>query len=209
MISVIITDDHPVVRKGIRQILEDVDEIGYIHEASSGKELFEKLNNQTFDVILLDISLPGQNGLDLIGRIKGIQPQSAILMISIYDEEIFALKAIKSGASGFVTKSSNPDEIIKAITTVAAGKKYISPSLENRIRNELINCKKRSTDDRLSIREKQVLNLLAEGKTVVQVASILFLSPKTISTYRSRLLAKLKLRTTAELIKYAILEGLK
>lgn len=207
MIRIIITDDHPVVRKGLRQILEDFDENYIVHEASSGKELVEKLRNQIYDVILLDISMPGQNGLDLIGRIKGLQSQSAILMISIYADEIFALKAMRSGASGFIAKSSNPDEIIKAVIAVADGKKYISPSIDFRTEEESTPSRKLPVDTTLSIREKQVLKLFAEGKTVVQIASILFLSPKTISTYRSRLLAKLKLKTTADLIKYAILEG--
>jgi len=208
MINVLITDDHPVVRRGIRQILEDDERIGLVHEASDGKELFDNLNKQIYDVILLDISLPGRSGLDLIGQIKKIQPFAAILILSIHSEEMYAIKALKAGAAGYLTKTSAPEELISAINKVSKGERYISVSLADSLAESLISDTKIPRHQLLSSRELEVLQLLAAGKKVVQIASELSLSPKTISTYRERLLEKLKLHTTAELIRYAIMEGI-
>jgi two-component system, NarL family, invasion response regulator UvrY len=208
MIKVLITDDHPVVRRGIRQILEDEDRIGLIHEACNGKELFDKIREQEYDVILLDISLPGRSGLDLISQIKKMQPAAAILMLSIHSEEVYAIKALKSGASGYITKSSAPEELISAIYKVSGGERYISASLADTMADNLLTESEKPLHHLLSARELEVLNLFAAGKTVVQIAAELSLSPKTISTYRERLLEKLKLNTTADLIRYALMEGI-
>jgi DNA-binding NarL/FixJ family response regulator len=208
MINILITDDHPVVRRGIRQILEDDERIGLVHEAGDGKELFDKLNMQIYDVILLDISLPGRSGLDLIGQIKKTQGSAAILILSIHSEEMYAIKALKAGAAGYLTKTSAPEELISAIIKVSKGERYISVSLADSLAESLISDSKIPTYQLLSSRELEVLQLLAEGKKVIQIASELSLSPKTISTYRERLLEKLKLETTAELIRYAIIEGI-
>ncbi len=208
MINVLITDDHPVVRRGIRQILEDDERIGLVQEAGDGKELFERLNKQNYDVILLDISLPGRSGLDLIGQIKKTQSTAAILILSIHSEELYAIKALKAGAAGYLTKSSAPEELISAIIKVSKGDRYISVSLADSLAENLISDNKLPLHQLLSSREFEVLRLLAKGRKVVQIASELSLSPKTISTYRERLLEKLKLKTTAELIRYAILEGI-
>jgi two-component system, NarL family, invasion response regulator UvrY len=209
MIRVLITDDHPIVRRGIRQVLEDDERINLVHEAGSGKELFEKLKAQEYDVILLDISLPGRSGLDLISQIKNIQQSAAVLILSIYSEEVYAIKALKNGASGYLTKASAPEELISAIHKVSQGKRYVSLSMVELLADKIVLESKKSSKHLLSDRELEVLNLIAEGKTVVQVASELSLSPKTISTYRQRLLAKLKLGTTSDLIKYSILEDIK
>lgn len=209
MIRVLITDDHPVVRKGIRQILEDDEKIVLIDEASDGKELIDKMLAQEFDVILLDISLPGRSGLDMISQIKKIQQKTAILILSIHTEELYALKALKFGASGYLTKSSAPDELINAIYKVSRGDRYISSTLAEKLAESLFLNNDRPLYLSLSAREMEVLDLLADGKTVNQVAKELTLSSKTISTYRTRLLTKLNLKTTAELIRYSILEGLK
>jgi two-component system invasion response regulator UvrY len=208
MINVLITDDHPVVRRGIRQILEDDEGIGLVHEAGDGKELFDRLNEQIYDVILLDISLPGRSGLDLIGQIKKIQSSAAILILSIHSEEMYAIKALKAGAAGYLTKTSAPEELITAIIKVSKGERYISVSLADSLAENIISDAKMPYHQLLSTRELEVLRLLAEGRKIVQIASELSLSPKTISTYRGRLLEKLKLRSTAELIRYAILEGI-
>ena len=208
MIKVLITDDHPVVRRGIRQILEDDERIGLVHEAGDAKELFDRLNMLIYDVILLDISLPGRSGLDLIGQIKKTQPSAAILILSIHSEEMYAIKALKAGAAGYLTKTSAPEELISAIIKVSKGERYISVSLADSLAESLISDSKIPTYQLLSSRELEVLQLLAEGKKVIQIASELSLSPKTISTYRERLLEKLKLETTAELIRYAIIEGI-
>jgi two-component system invasion response regulator UvrY len=208
MIKVLITDDHPVVRRGIRQILEDEDKISLINEAGNGKELIDKLNEQNYDVILLDISLPGRSGLDLISQIKKTQPSAAILMLSIYSEEVYAIKALKYGASGYLIKTSAPEELLSAIYKVSKGERYISIALAEKLAESFISETDKPLHQTLSAREMEVLNLFASGKTVVQIASDLSLSPKTISTYRERLLSKLKLKTTAELIRFSIMEGI-
>jgi two-component system, NarL family, invasion response regulator UvrY len=208
MINVLITDDHPVVRRGIRQILEDDERIGLVQEAADGKELILSLKNQKYDVILLDISLPGRSGLELISTAKKIQPSAAVLILSIHSEEMYAIQALKSGASGYLTKSSAPEELISAILKVSRGERYISSSLGDKLAENLLYEGEKPLSQLLSSRELEVLNLLASGKTVVQIATELSLSPKTISTYRIRLLEKLKLHTTAELIRYAILAGI-
>lgn len=209
MIKVLITDDHPVVRRGIRQILEDDERISLIQEASNGKELFERLKEHLFDVILLDISLPGRSGLDLISQIKRTQQSIAILILSIHSEEMYAIKALKSGAAGYLTKTSAPEELISAIIKVSRGERYISSSLAEAFADSLMSDTKKPLHQLLSHRELDVLRLLAEGYKIVQIAAELSLSPKTISTYRERLLQKLQLKTTADLIRYAIIEGIK
>lgn len=208
MINVLITDDHPVVRRGIRQILEDDERIGIVQEAGDGKELFEKLKEQLFDVILLDISLPGRSGLDLISEIKKIQQSASILVLSIHSEALYAIKALKSGVSGYLTKTSAPEELLSAICKVSRGERYISPSLADTLADNLISDTEKPLHQLLSPRELDVLRLFAEGNKIVQIAAALSLSPKTISTYRERLLEKLKLHTTSDLIRYAIIEGI-
>jgi two-component system invasion response regulator UvrY len=209
MIKVLITDDHPVVRRGIRQILEDDETIVLIHEAGSGKELIDRMKEQKYDVILLDISLPGRNGIDMISQIKKEQQSAAILILSIHSEETYAIIALKSGASGYLTKTSAPDELIYAIHKVSRGERYISPSMAEKLAESLISDSDRPLKESLSSRELEVLNLLASGLTIVQIAARLSLSPKTISTYRERMLLKLKLNTTADLIRYSITEEFK
>lgn len=208
MIKVLITDDHPVVRRGIRQILEDDDRISLVEEAGNGKELIEKLSKQVFDVILLDITLPGKSGVDLIPDIRKIQKSAGILILSIHSEEIYAQKAIKYGASGYLTKTSAPEELIAAIYKVAEGGKYISASLAEKISFNIL----RGNDDpnyiKLSVRELEVISLLAKGKTLSNIAENLSLSPRTVSTYRRRILEKLNLKTTSDIIRYTIIEGL-
>ncbi len=203
--KVLITDDHPVVRRGLRQILEDDGSFSVINEAGDGTEMCQKMCEMEYDVVLLDISMPGRSGLEMISEIKKIRNQTAILILSIHSEELYAIQALKLGASGYLTKSSAPDELITAISSVSRGSRYISPtfvdSLARKIQDEASVTKKRS----LSTRELNVLSLFAEGKTISQIAYEMSLSPKTISTYRERMLQKLKLKTTADLIRYAVL----
>jgi len=210
MISILITDDHPIVRRGIRQLLEDdTDErFGNIAEAGNGKELLEKLKLQDFDVILLDISLPGRSGLELLGDIKKLKPSTAVIILSIYPEEQYALRALKLGASGYLTKTSAPDELIEAVVKASQGKRYISALLAEKITFNLLEEKEPALSEKLSVRELEVVSLLASGKTLSAIAEELSLSPKTISTYRERILEKLNLKTTSDIIRYAIKEGL-
>jgi two-component system, NarL family, invasion response regulator UvrY len=210
MINVLITDDHPVVRRGIRQLLEDDkdERFGIIEEAGNGGELLKAIADSDFDVILLDISLPGRNGLELLGDIKLIKPKIPVLILSIYPEEQYAIRALRLGASGYLTKSSAPEELIKAIFKVSQGGKYITAELAERITIHLITEKETPLLLTLSVRELEVMTLLASGKTLSAIGEELFLSPKTISTYRERILSKLKLKTTSDIIRFAIREGL-
>jgi DNA-binding NarL/FixJ family response regulator len=208
MIKVLITDDHPVVRRGIRQILEDDERIILVDEAGNGKEMFDKLKEQKYDVIMLDISLPGRSGLDMIGQIKRTLPSVEILILSIHSEAMYAIRALKSGAKGYLTKTSAPDELISALNKVTRGERYISSSLAAALTESLLFDYERPLYHSLSSRELEVLRLFEEGKKIVQIAAELSLSPKTISTYRTRLLEKLQLHTTADLIRYAIQEGI-
>lgn len=210
MIKVLITDDHPIVRQGLRQILEDdkYQRFGLVEEAVNGKELLDKIHHTDFDVILLDISLPGRSGLELLGEVKKIARATAILILSIYPEEQYAIRAIKLGASGYLNKASAPEELIEAIIKVAEGGRYLTPSLTENITMNFFSEDQKPLYDRLSIRELEVITLLAEGKTLSNIAADLSLSPKTISTYRERILAKLNLKTTSDIIRYAIKEGL-
>lgn len=203
--NILITDDHPIVRRGIRQILEDEERFDLIDEAGNGHELTARLSEKEYDIVLLDISMPGESGLELISKIKKKNSRTGVLMLSIHSEESYALRAIKLGASGYLTKSSAPDELINAIEKVSSGKKHISSSVLEYLASGIFD---RTTEKRpfISSRESDVLTHLAAGKTLSQIAEDLLLSPKTVSTYRERLLKKLNLKTTAELIRYAIVK---
>jgi len=204
MIRVLITDDHPVVRQGIKQILEDDSGIGAIDFASNGKELLEKISEEVFDVILLDISLPGRSGLEILSELKKQVPKTAVLILSIYPEEQYAARALKLGASGYLTKASAPAELLEAIHKVSTGGRYITSSLAEKITIDFLDENPKPLIEELSVRELEVVKLLACGKTLRIIASELSLSPKTISTYRERILSKLKFKSTAEIIKFGI-----
>lgn len=206
MIKVLITDDHPVVRQGIRQILEDDKDqrFGEIDEASDVTGLIDKLMHKNYDVIVLDISLPGRSGLDALPDIRKINPAVMVLIVSIYPEEQYALRALKLGAAGYLTKSSAPEELISAILKVSAGGRYITTSLAEKITFDMLSGEEKKPHENLSSRELEVIKLLAAGNSLNTIADVLSLSPKTISTYRERILVKLKLKTTAALIRYAL-----
>jgi two-component system, NarL family, invasion response regulator UvrY len=208
--KVLITDDHPIVRKGIRQILEDEQfkRFNEIDEAGNGRELLEKITISNYDIILLDISMPGRSGLDLINDIKKIRPAACIVILSIYQEEQYAIRAFKLGASGYLTKDSAPAELLSALGKVLSGERYIPSVLAEKITFDLIDQKDSSQHHDLSVREMQVMQLLASGKTITGIASELSLSPKTISTYKERIMDKLKLSSTSDIIRYALREGL-
>jgi two-component system, NarL family, invasion response regulator UvrY len=208
MIKVLITDDHPVVRQGIRQILATCPDIALINEAVDGKDMLGKIHKTQYDVLLLDISMPGRSGLDLLKEVKTICPQLAVLMLSIHPEEQYAIRAFKSGASGYLTKSSVPEELIAAVLKVAQGKNYLSASLSDKIGSFFERDKEERLHHSLSERELQVMCLMAKGKKAAEIADELSVSPKTISTYRERILEKMDMKSTAEIIRYAIMNGL-
>lgn len=210
MIRVIITDDHPIVRQGIRQILEDDRDqrFGVIDEASDSSGLLEKLLHGVYDVILLDISLPGRSGLDILPDIRKRSPGSRVIMLSMYPEEQYAVRALKTGASGYLTKSSAPEELISAVIKVSNGEKYITAGIAEIITHNFFYGAGEQPQELLSARELEVIKLLATGHKLNGIAELLMLSPKTVSTYRSRILEKLNLKTTAEIIRYALSNNL-
>ncbi|MHA1381054.1 MAG: response regulator [Candidatus Helarchaeota archaeon] len=208
MIKVLIVDDHTIVREGLKQILEGTSDIVVTDEARSAQEVLNKIKNNNFDIVLLDISLPGRSGLDVLKQLKSIDPDLPVLILSMHPEEQYAIRSIRAKASGYLTKESASDELIKAIRKVAQGRKYITSSLAERLAFELEDNISGSYHEKLSDREYQVMCMIASGKRIKEIADALALSVKTISTYRTRILKKMNMRSTSQLIHYAIKSGL-
>lgn len=208
MIKIIITDDHPIVRQGIRQIIDDSFDVEVIAEAGDGNELIKLLLTHTPDVILLDISLPGRNGLQVLKEIKNINPKIAVLMFSVHPEDQYAVRSIKLGASGYVTKGINPQDLIKAITTAASGKKFITPAVAEKLAENVDRNIDENSHELLSERELEVLCMFGLGKSIKDISTELNINIKTVSTYKTRILEKLKLKTMGELVRYAVKNNL-
>jgi len=208
MIRVLIADDHPIVRQGLRQILSGISDMKVTGEAIDGQETLEQVRAGGWDVLVLDITMPGRSGFDILKDVKYEQPDLPVLVLSIHAEEQFAVRVLKAGASGYLTKENAPDELIKAIRKVVSGGKYISRNLAESLAFGLETDSVRPPHETLSDREFQVMQLMAGGKTLAEIAETLSLSPRTISTYRTRLLKKMNFNTNAETIRYAIENGL-
>ena len=204
MIKIIIADDHPIVRAGMKQVLADSEDIFVAAEAGDGADLLEKIMENQFDVVLLDITMPGMGGLETLKRVKALHKELPVLMLSIHDEEQFALRTLRAGAAGYLTKGSAPDELVRAIRQVSKGRKYISQDFAEKLATELQQDIRQLPHERLSDRELQVLCMMAAGKTASGMAAELHISVKTVSTYRSRILEKMGMATNAELIAYAV-----
>ncbi len=204
MIKILIADDHAIVREGLKQILSESPDLVVVAEASTGQEVLEKIGKNDLDLVVLDIAMPGRGGLDILKEIKSQRPRLSVLMLSMYPEEQYAVRVLKSGASGYLTKESAPSELVKAIRQISQGKKYISPSLAEKLAIDLEISPDRPPHETLSDREYQVMCMIASGKTLREIADGLSLSIKTISTYRSRILEKMNMKTNAELTHYAI-----
>jgi len=204
MIRVFIADDHGIVRKGMKQILSRTPDIVVAGEAGTGQEALEKIWANHFDVIILDISLPGRNGLEILKQIKSHQPKLPVLILSMYPEEQYAVRVLKAGAAGYLTKESDKREFIEAIRRIAQGKKYITPALAERLAHELEPGTAKAPHDKLSDREYHLLCLIAKGKNTKEIATELSLSIKTIGTHRASLLDKMQMKSNAELTHYAI-----
>ncbi len=204
MINVLIVDDHAVVRAGLRQIISGVSDMVVADEADGAIEALTKIRKKGYSMVVLDISMPGKSGLDVLKEIRNEHPKLPVLMLSMYPEDQYAVRALRSGASGYMTKDSAPEELVTAIRTVAAGRKYISSDLAERLAFNLDSDMRKEPHEILSDREYQVLCTIASGKTISEIADQLSLSVKTISTYRSRILEKMQLKNNAELTHYAI-----
>jgi DNA-binding NarL/FixJ family response regulator len=204
MLKILIADDHPVVRRGLKQIIADTPDMAVGDEATNGWEVLNKVRAGDYDVVLLDIAMPGKDGLDVLTQLKHEKPRLSVLMLSMYPEQQFAVRALRAGASGYLTKESAPDELVGAIRKVSAGGKYVSSALAEKLALDLQGGGKQPPHETLSDREYRVMCLIASGKTVTEIARELSLSVKTISTYRRRILDKMKMKNNAELTHYTI-----
>jgi DNA-binding NarL/FixJ family response regulator len=204
MIRILIADDHTIVRKGLKQIIAETTDMAVTDEACDGQEVLNKVRKDSFDMVLLDISMPGRTGLDILRELKTENPKLPVLVLSMYPEEQYAVRVLKAGASGYLTKESAPDELIAAIRKVSMGKRYVTPSLAEKLALNLQVDSDKPLHETLSDREYQVMCMIASGKTVGEIADKLSLSAKTISTYRARILEKMKMKNNAEITHYAI-----
>jgi two-component system invasion response regulator UvrY len=204
LIRVLLADDHPVVRRGLRQILEDEVDMEVAGEAENAQETLDLVSEKKCDVLVLDIEMPGRSGLDVLKELRKHRPKLPVLVLSIHSEKQFAVRILRAGAVGYLTKESAPEELVKAIRTVYRGGKYISASVADELASELDQGTEQAPHATLSNREFEVLLMIASGKTVSQIAEELSFSVKTISTYRARILAKMGMKTNAELTHYAI-----
>ncbi len=208
MIKVLVADDHAVVRRGLRDILAATGDILVGGEAATAHDVRRLVREQRWDVVVLDISLPEGNGLDLTADIRRERPETPVLILTMHSEQQYAIRAIKAGAAGFLTKESAPDRLIEAVRKIAGGGRYVSAELAETLASVLAGEAPGQPHDRLSDREFEILKMLASGRTVSQVAQTLALSVKTVSTHRTRLLKKMNMKTNAELTHYAVRNGL-
>ena len=208
MIKILVADDHAVVREGVKQILSETADMVVAAEASSAQEVLNKVWENNYDLVLLDISMPGRGGLDVLKQLKDEKPGLPVLILSIYPEEQYAVRALRAGAYGYLTKESAPDELIAAIRKISQGGKYVSASLAEKLAFDMEIGAEKPPHEMLSDREYQVICMIAKGKTVKEIAGELSLSVKTISTYRSRILDKMRMKGNAELTRYAIKNSL-
>jgi two-component system invasion response regulator UvrY len=204
MIRVLIADDHAVVRQGLKQILGETPGMLVGGEATNGQEVLDRVRAETWDVVVLDISMPDRSGLDVLKVLKAERPAMPVLVLSMYPEDQYAKRVLKAGASGYLTKDSAAEELVRAIHKVVSGGRYVSPHLAESLAFEIGTDSTRLPHETLSDREFQVLRLIAAGRSAREMAVELALSVKTVSTYRARMLQKMGLGTNAELIHYAM-----
>ncbi len=204
MLRALIADDHAIVRRGLKEILAEEFDVAGFGEASTASQVLELIHKQNWDILVLDITMPGRSGLEVLKEVKHEHPQLPVLVLSIHPEDQFAIRTLKAGAAGYMTKENAPDELIKAIRKVLSGGKYVSPSLAEKLAAELATDGEKPPHEILSDREYQVMQMIASGKTVRVIAHELSLSVKTVSTYRARILEKMKMKNNAELIHYVL-----
>ena len=208
MISIIIVDDHPIVRQGLKQILSEEPDMTVFGEAQNSQEVLDLIRKQDWDAVVLDITMPGRGGLDILREIKHERPKLPVLMLSVHPEDQYAVRALKAGASGYLNKESAPEELVRAIRKILRGGKYISPTLAEKMAFNLEKETDRPAHEALSDREYQVMLMIASGKTTSAIAEEMSLSIKTVSTYRSRILEKMKMKSNVDLTYYVIKNNL-
>jgi len=204
MVRIIIADDHTVVRKGLKQILLEEFPSALIEEVSDAEELLKKVMKSEWDVVISDLSMPGRSGLESLQQIKQYYPKLPVLILSVHSEEHYAIRVLKAGASGYLSKDTASDELVKAVNRVLLGKKYITASIAEKLASTLDQDNDKPSHEHLSDREFEVLKLIASGKSVSDIAAMLSLSVTTVSTYRARILTKMNMKTNADLTLYAI-----
>lgn len=208
MRRIIIADDHILIRTGLKQVLLQAFPSVYIEETDNAEDLLKKVLAEQWDLVITDIVMPGRSGLDILNEVRKHSPQLPVLVLSMFAEEQYAMRVLKAGASGYLNKMSAPKEIIKAISVVSHGKKYLTPQVAEQLANSLRHDKEKQLHEYFSAREFEIFNLLAAGKSVSAIALQISLSPSTISTYRARILEKLNLHSNADIIFYAISNNL-
>jgi DNA-binding NarL/FixJ family response regulator len=208
MIRILVADDHPVVRRGLRQMFESSPDLHIGGEATTSDEAIEFVKREKWDVVILDLGLPGAGGIEVLRAIKDHNPKTPVLVLSVHPEDELAIRLLRLGADGYITKGAESDVLVPAIRKVARGGRFVSEAMSEKLLERVGPRSGAEPHERLSDREYQVLRLLAAGKTTTEVANELSLSVKTVSTYRTRLLEKLNVRTTADLIRYALAQKL-
>ncbi len=204
MINVLIADDHALIREGLKKILKSESDMTVAGEATNAQQVFERVREKAPDIILLDISMPGTSGLEVLEELKRAYPQLPVLILSMHPEDRFAVRAFKMGAAGYITKGGAVEDLVEAIRKIVVGGKYVSPTLAEKLADELELDHAKPPHERLSNREFEVMRLIAAGKKVSAIAEELSLSPSTVNTYRARILEKMKMQSNAELTRYAI-----
>lgn len=204
MIRIIIADDHEIVRAGLRQIIADDHDLQVAGEAADGQALLELVRREQYDIVLLDMSMPGRSGLEILKQLRQEKPALPVLILSMHPEEQYAIRAIRAGAAGYLTKDTAAERLVDAIHRVHSGGKYISATLAERLADTVADARERPPHEYLTDREFQVVRMIASGKTITEIGRELFLSVKTVSTYRQRILTKMKMRSNAELTHYMI-----
>jgi len=208
VIRIVVADDHAIVRQGLRQVLNAEGDFEVTGEAASYGEVMQLLRREGCDVLILDVAMPGRNGIETLKQVKQDWPKLPVLVLSMYPEDQYAFRALKAGAAGYLTKQAAAEQIVAAIRTISRGRRYITPELAEELAKNLDRDVDTPPHELLSDREFQTMKLIAAGRTLQQIGETLALSPKTVSVYRARVMAKLKLSTNAELTRYALEKGL-
>lgn len=204
MLKILIADDHAIIRKGLTKILQDAYPAAIIEEATDAEAVIKKTITSDWDIVICDLSMPGRSGLDVVQHLKKNNPKLPVLILSLHPEEQYAIRALRAGAAGYLTKDAATEELVKAVQRILQGRKYISPAIAEKMAADLDHDTSKPLHELLSDREFHVFRLIANGKSISEIAEQLSLSITTVSTYRARILAKMDLKTNADLTKYAI-----